>query len=264
MASSHTTPFSGSWYPGRPAELEALLDRLFDSSLKRTGPALLPRPLAFVVPHAGLAYSGTVAASAYRHLQAAKPERVFILGFTHQGGRPGVSIPDIDAFETPLGEVTVDRAAAREMASGGQFAMVAEAQVCDHSVEIQLPLLEKAVAGVPVVPLYVGPLNDAGRRAASRGEYPNRGLRRSNRPATGHGAVSIRVGPHRRRRAGATIARPGPNRGCSRAPERLAGDASISHGSRGYSAVRLRGEPMSRKPMSREPVMSKGETCASF
>ncbi|MGA2272056.1 MAG: AmmeMemoRadiSam system protein B [Bryobacteraceae bacterium] len=168
MASSHATPFSGSWYPGRPADLEALLDRLFDSSLKRTGPALLPRPLAFVVPHAGLAYSGTVAASAYRHLQAAKPERVFILGFTHQGGRPGVSIPDIDAFETPLGEVTVDRAAAREMASGGQFAMVAEAQVCDHSVEIQLPLLEKAVAGVPVVPLYVGPLNDAGRRAAAQ------------------------------------------------------------------------------------------------
>ena len=168
MASSHTTPFAGSWYPGRPADLEALLDRLFDCSLKRTGPNLLPRPLAFVVPHAGLEYSGTVAASAYRHLQAAKPERVFILGFTHSGGRPGVSIPDIGAFRTPLGEVTVDRAAAREMASGGQFAMVAEAQVCDHSVEIQLPLLEKAVRGVPVVPLYVGHLGDTERHAAAQ------------------------------------------------------------------------------------------------
>jgi len=168
MASSHTTPFSGSWYPGRPTELEALLDRLFDGSLKRTGPSLLPRPLAFVVPHAGLEYSGTVAASAYRHLQAAKPERVFILGFTHSGGRPGVSIPDIAAFRTPLGEVNVDQAAAREMASGGQFAMVAEAQVCDHSVEIQLPLLEKAVRGVPVVPLYVGHQNDTERRAAAQ------------------------------------------------------------------------------------------------
>lgn len=168
MASLHATPFSGSWYPARPAELEALLDRLFDSSLKRTGPTLLPRPLAFVVPHAGLEYSGAVAAAAYRHLQAAKPERVFILGFTHRGGKPGVSIPDIGAFETPLGEVKVDRAAAREMASGGQFAMVAEAQVCDHSVEIQLPLLQKAIAGVPVVPLYVGPLSDADRNAAAQ------------------------------------------------------------------------------------------------
>ncbi len=129
---------------------------------------MLPRPLAFVVPHAGLEYSGTVAASAYRHLQAAKPERVFILGFTHRGGRPGVSIPDIEAIVTPLGEVEVDRAAAREMASGEQFAMVSESQVCDHSVEIQLPLLQKAVPGAPVVPLYVGPLNDTGRRAAAQ------------------------------------------------------------------------------------------------
>jgi hypothetical protein len=168
MASVHATPFSGSWYPGQRSELEALLDRLFDSSLKRTGPSLLPRPLGFVVPHAGLEYSGTVAASAYRHLQSAKPERVFILGFTHSGGRPGVSIPDIEAFETPLGTVKVDRAAAQKLAYGGQFAMVVEDQLCDHSVEIQLPLLQRAVAGAAVVPLYVGPLSEAGRHAAAQ------------------------------------------------------------------------------------------------
>ena len=148
--------------------MEALLDRLFDSSLQRTGPSLLPRPLAFVVPHAGLVYSGTVAAAAFRHLQSAKPERVFILGFAHRGGRAGVSIPDIGAFRTPLGEVKVDQTAARELTSGGQFAMIAENMVCDHSVEIQLPLLQKAVAGAPVVPLYVGPLSDTERRVAAQ------------------------------------------------------------------------------------------------
>ena len=168
MASLHASPFSGSWYPGRRSELEALLERLFESSLKRTGPSLLPRPLGFVVPHAGLVYSGTVAAAAYRHLQAAKPERVFILGFTHRGGGPGVSIPDIEAFQTPLGEIKVDRAAAQELASGGQFTMVAEDTVCDHSVEIQLPLLQRAVPDAPVVPLYVGRLSGAERRAAAQ------------------------------------------------------------------------------------------------
>jgi hypothetical protein len=168
MASVHETPFSGSWYPGERTELETLLERLFDSSLNRTGPALLPRPLAFVVPHAGLVYSGTVAASAYRHLQAAKPERVFILGFTHRGGGPGVSIPDIAAFRTPLGEVKVDCAVARELASEGQFAMAAEDVVCDHSIEIQLPLLQKAVPDARVVPLYVGPLSDTERQATAQ------------------------------------------------------------------------------------------------
>ena len=167
MATTHATPFSGSWFPGRRSELEALVERLFDASLKRTGPSLLPRPLAFVVPHAGLAYSGTVAAAAYRHLQAAKPSRVLILGFSHRGGRPGVSIPDIRAFQTPLGEVKVDRAGAHELASGPQFAIAPESQMCDHSVEIQLPLLQWAVPDVPVIPLYVGPLGDAERNAAA-------------------------------------------------------------------------------------------------
>jgi len=168
MTASHTTPFAGSWYPARRPELEALLDELFATSLKRTGPCLLPRPLAFVVPHAGLVYSGTVAASAYRCLEAAKPERVLILGFTHRGGAHGVSIPDIGAFQTPLGEVRIDQVAARQLASGGQFVLTAESRVCDHSVEIQLPLLQRAVPDALVIPLYVGTLDTAQRSAAAR------------------------------------------------------------------------------------------------
>ncbi len=167
MASAHTTPFAGSWYPGRRADLQALLGNLFDSSERRTGPSLLPRPLAFVVPHAGLAYSGTVAASAYRYLEVVRPERVFILGFRHRGGRGAVFIPDIDAFETPLGEVRVDRSSARELASRAPFAMAKESRVCDHSVEIQLPLIQKTAAGAAVVPLYVGQLDVGQRQAAA-------------------------------------------------------------------------------------------------
>ena len=168
MTSSHTTPFAGSWYPGRRSELEALLDELFAASLRRAGSSLLPRPLAFVVPHAGLVYSGTVAASAYRHLQAARPKRVFLLGFTHRGGAPGVTMPGIDAFQTPLGEVRVDRAAMRELASSNELSIVEESRVCDHSVEIQLPMLQRAAPDTAVVPLYVGPLDDARRTAVAR------------------------------------------------------------------------------------------------
>jgi AmmeMemoRadiSam system protein B/AmmeMemoRadiSam system protein A len=168
MTASHTTPFAGSWYPARRPELETLLDELFAASLKRTGPCLLPRPLAFVVPHAGLVYSGTVAAAAYRHLQAAQPERVFLLGFSHRGGAPGAAIPDIGAFQTPLGEVKIDQAAARQLASSGQCVLTPEGRVCDHSVEIQLPLLQRAVPRALVIPLYVGTLDAAQRSAVAR------------------------------------------------------------------------------------------------
>jgi hypothetical protein len=168
MTSSHTTPFAGSWYPGGRAELETLLDEIFSASLRRTGPSLLPRPLAFVVPHAGLVYSGPVAASAYRHIQAVQPKRVFILGFSHRGGPPGVAIPGIGAIETPLGEVQVDRAVVRELAASNEMSIVEESRLCDHSVEIQLPLLQKAAPEASVVPLYVGVLNDARRSAVAR------------------------------------------------------------------------------------------------
>ncbi|MGO9241424.1 MAG: AmmeMemoRadiSam system protein B [Bryobacteraceae bacterium] len=168
MTTAHVSPFAGSWYPGRRAELESLLDSMFDSSLRRTGEDLVPRPLAFVVPHAGLAYSGTVAAAAYRNLRAAQPRRVFILGFAHSGGRPGVSIPDTGAFQTPLGVVEVDPSAVRELARSEPFLMTPESRVCDHSVEIQLPLLQRASPGTPVVPLYVCGLDQSKRRAAAR------------------------------------------------------------------------------------------------
>ncbi len=168
MTSTHTTPYAGSWYPNRRDELVPLLGQLFSTSLARTGPALLSCPLAFVVPHAGLTYSGVVAASAYRHLQAAKPGRVFMLGFTHRGAGQGVFIPDVSTIQTPLGEVSIDRAGVMALVADGPFAVAAESRVCDHSVEIQLPLLQTAVPGVPILPLYVGRLNDTQRDSAAR------------------------------------------------------------------------------------------------
>jgi MEMO1 family protein len=163
----HISPFSGNWYPGRAAELESLVEELFARSRERTGPGLLPRPSGFVVPHAGLMYSGAVAASAYRHLQAHRPARVVVLGFSHRGGPHAVAVPDIQEFATPLGRVVVDRAAVDALCERPPFLRVPEGSVCDHSVEIQLPLLQHAVPGTPVVPLYVGALGAADRQAAA-------------------------------------------------------------------------------------------------
>jgi len=167
----HVSPYGGSWYPDSRTDLERLLDDLFASSAQRTGEFLLPSPLGFVVPHAGLQYSGGVAAAAYRYLRRQQPRRVVILGFAHSGGPPGVSIPNIDEYQTPLGEVRVDRAAIEQIAGHKPFRLVAEDRICDHSVEIQLPLLQHSVRHAPsqplVVPLFVGHLDDHERDAAA-------------------------------------------------------------------------------------------------
>ena len=63
MSAVHISPFAGSWYPEGASELASLLEDLFERSRRRT-PFLFANGLGFVVPHAGPAYSGTVAAAA--------------------------------------------------------------------------------------------------------------------------------------------------------------------------------------------------------
>jgi MEMO1 family protein len=165
-AAAHVTPFAGSWYPVEPGRLSGLLDEKFESSEGRTGSYLAPAPLAFVVPHAGIAYSGTVAAAAYRHIQAARPERVVILGFAHHGSDPGVWIPNLAAYRSPLGETAVDRATVSALLARG-YGRCSEAELCDHSVEIQLPFLQRAAPQASIVPIYVGHLDTAARTRAA-------------------------------------------------------------------------------------------------
>jgi hypothetical protein len=167
MTNLHISPYCGSWYPGSRVELERMLERIWNDSRERTGAWTLPRPAAFLVPHAGLAYSGTVAAAAYRQLQAAAPARVFLLGFSHSGARKGVFVPDVEAIDTPLGPVEIDTGAVSRLAAAHPFQQVEESDLCDHSVEIQLPLLKFALPDCRVVPIYVGPMPQSDERAAA-------------------------------------------------------------------------------------------------
>jgi AmmeMemoRadiSam system protein B/AmmeMemoRadiSam system protein A len=159
MMAVHASPYSGSWYPERAAELRRLLEDLFVRSSRRA-PFLFANGAGFVVPHAGPAYSGTVAAAAYRAIQQQAPERVVLLAFPHRGGLGGVAAPDVAAISTPLGDVEID-------GGFGGFPSIAEQRVCDHSFEIQLPFLQWAAPEARVTPLYVGRMSDAERAAAA-------------------------------------------------------------------------------------------------
>ena len=123
-------------------------------------PFLFPDARGFVVPHAGPAYSGTVAAAVYRAIERQRPERVVVLAFPHHGGLRGVAAPDVRAIATPFGEVEID-------AAFGGFPVAPESSVCDHSFEIQLPFLQKAAPSARVTPLYVGRMDSAERAAAA-------------------------------------------------------------------------------------------------
>jgi len=164
----HRPPTCGWWYPDDAVELRELLASAFEASRKRAATELAGGAVAFVVPHAAPAYSGVVAAAAYRAIFARQPDCAIIAGFSHSREMAGIATPDIDAFFTPLGAVGVHTELARELSSHPPFHMASEKQVCDHSVEIQLPYLRYAVEHVRVLPLYVGRLNPIERQSAAR------------------------------------------------------------------------------------------------
>jgi AmmeMemoRadiSam system protein B/AmmeMemoRadiSam system protein A len=122
---------------------------------------LAPRfshPKALIVPHAGYIYSGPVAARAYDELAAARGivERVVLLGPVHRVPVRGLALPGVEAFESPLGRVPVDAEAVQALASMRQVVTGPAAHAMEHSLEVQLPFLQKMLGDFTLVPLVVG------------------------------------------------------------------------------------------------------------
>jgi AmmeMemoRadiSam system protein B len=110
-----------------------------------------------VVPHAGLVYSGPIAAAAWATLRAQPPATLVLAGTNHYvAGLLGVAVWPSGAWRTPLGDVPVDAAlAGRILDLGAPFAAAPEAHLREHSIEVQLPFVARACPGTAIVPLLV-------------------------------------------------------------------------------------------------------------
>lgn len=152
---------AGTFYPDDARELSARVEAL----LAAAGPGEAgdePVPRALVVPHAGYAYSGSVAAAAYRLLEpaAARIRRVVLVGPSHRVPFHGLAVPESDALATPLGDVPVDpglkaRALARPAVEAADLA-----HEWEHCLEVQLPFLQTVLESFTVLPVLVGDCTD--------------------------------------------------------------------------------------------------------
>ncbi|MBN2177527.1 MAG: AmmeMemoRadiSam system protein B [Demequinaceae bacterium] len=145
------------FYPGEPAVLRDAVDRLLAAA--PPPPADAPVPRAVIVPHAGYIYSGSTAAVAYARIAAGRDtiERVLIVGPTHKVPVLGVALPGADVFRTPLGEVPVAESWAEERLNGVPAACVfAETHRWEHSIEVQIPFLQRTLGDIEIVPLLAG------------------------------------------------------------------------------------------------------------
>ena len=144
---------AGLFYPGSAAELDAVVGGLL------AGPLSAERvPKALIVPHAGYIYSGAVAARAFRTLAPASESlrRVVLLGPSHRDWFRGLAVPRVHAFATPLGLTRIDSESIDQLA-GLSVVVAADApHAREHSLEVQLPFLQRLLPDAAIVPILVG------------------------------------------------------------------------------------------------------------
>jgi AmmeMemoRadiSam system protein B/AmmeMemoRadiSam system protein A len=159
MGSVRAAAVAGMFYPGDARALAAEVDDLL-GGVEEIAPRL-GFPKALVVPHAGYIYSGPVAARAYDELGAARGivKRVVLLGPVHRVPVRGLAVPSATAFATPLGEVAVDQGALRAVQDLPQVVQSDPAHALEHSLEVQLPFLQKVLGEFMLVPFAVGAAN---------------------------------------------------------------------------------------------------------
>jgi MEMO1 family protein len=193
---------AGLFYDDDPGRLGRFVDELLGNAPAAFPPsgAIADAPLAgILVPHAGLVYSGLVAATAWRLLPAATggggaagaaAPTVVLLGTNHGAGwLTGVGAWDGGPWRTPLGDVKVDdELVGAVLAVGGPFEADRECHLVEHSLEVQLPFLRRVAPGARIVPLAVG--TGTGARAIEAGERLGR-LLTARRAAGDHIVLAI-------------------------------------------------------------------------
>jgi hypothetical protein len=134
--------------------LAAEVDRYL-SAVSETPPA--GSVVGLVAPHAGLVYSGPVAAWAYRAVQGGVYDVAVIVGPSHRAGFNGVAVYPRGAFETPLGTIPVAEDVAAAILAATPVAREDTAvHGAEHSLEMQLPFLRRVLPTTPVVPIMMG------------------------------------------------------------------------------------------------------------
>jgi AmmeMemoRadiSam system protein B len=154
-ATLRSAAVAGSWYPGTA---DAIV-REVDGYLKGADVAPPPgRLVALVSPHAGLRYSGPVAAFGYSLLRGRRELTVVLVGPSHRVGFDGAAVHARGAWETPLGRAEIDEEVASAVLAAGKAVAFEDERVHrdEHSLEMQMPFLQRVVPSLRIVPILMG------------------------------------------------------------------------------------------------------------
>jgi AmmeMemoRadiSam system protein B/AmmeMemoRadiSam system protein A len=144
---------AGAFYPADPAQVRGVLHQYLDPVQKVDG-----APIALIVPHAGWAYSGQVAAVAYKQIESVAYDTIVIIGPNHTDPTfDAISVYAQGAFETPLGLLPIDEGLAAELLDAHEDILFdRDVHQEEHSIEVQLPFLQWVCDDCAIVPILIG------------------------------------------------------------------------------------------------------------
>ena len=158
---------AGIWYPAEPEELRTTVQGYLDGA-----EAVVPgrRCAAVIIPHAPYATAGSIAAAAVKQLEPGQYDRVIVLGAARHSSFRGCSIPSVQAYCTPLGDVPLDGVTVRELSRVPVFDIRSvhyrpkrgrtQVHEIERTIEVVLPYLQVRLGSFRLIPLLVGDFVD--------------------------------------------------------------------------------------------------------
>ncbi len=148
---------AGAFYPGDPKELGDLLDQYLNKTQKVPVDGSI---IGLVVPHAGYAFSAKTAAVGYKSVAGNKYDDVIIMAPSHRDPIQGATIFPGDAYNTPLGNVPIDKVLSDELIKTCQYIKYSNfGHMEEHAVEVQLPFVQKLFPESKIIPIVIGQYN---------------------------------------------------------------------------------------------------------
>jgi MEMO1 family protein len=146
MLDVRPSPIAGTWYEGDANVLARIVDQYLDDAQL---PELDGEVIAVIAPHAGHLYSGAIAGYAFKALHSRSPDLVAVIGPMHHPYPQPLITSAHDAYFTPLGNVSIDKATLHQL----DEALKSELDVGlspvsndpEHSLEIELPFLQRVL-----------------------------------------------------------------------------------------------------------------------
>lgn len=144
---------AGAFYPEDAEELATMVDTFLGAVEDTDG-----EPIALIVPHAGYVYSGWVAAYAFKQLEGVAYDTIVIVGPNHRHATfQDISVYAEGVFQTPLGYIPIDEETAQVLVdSDERIVFDPQVHTSEHSIEVELPFLQRIYQDFEIVPIIVG------------------------------------------------------------------------------------------------------------